>query len=51
MVVFAFLGIYTFIKIEENAMLNRSVSDVSWVKYKDDCGINAFQANPRNAFR
>ena len=42
MVIFAGLGIYTFILMEENAIMNRTTSDVSWEKYKGECGFNAF---------
>lgn len=51
MVIFAGLGIYMFILAEENAMMNRQTSSVTWEKYRDDCGFTTFQKNPRNAFR
>ena len=51
MVMFAGLGIYMFILAEENAMLNRSTSNITWDKYRNDCGHEAFNKNPRNAFR
>lgn len=42
MVVFAALGIYAFVLAEESAFNNRQVSNVTWEKYRQDCGFEAF---------
>ncbi len=42
MVLFTALGIYVFIQAEESMMMNREVSNISWEKYRNDCGFEAF---------
>jgi hypothetical protein len=42
MVIAAFLSIYTFVLVEENAHSHRQISPLTWEEFRAECGYEAF---------
>ena len=51
MVISVFLSIYMFILVEETNHGHRHISNITWTKFRDQCGYKQFIKNPRATFR